>query len=82
MANHDAKNPSHKLHVRDKIRGTLLLNRLQDNALADEEFMTANQIASARIVLAKWLPDLANVQVSGDADQPLAVQIAVKFAER
>lgn len=78
MANHTVRNGSHKQGVREKIQGTLLLNRLQDNALADEEFMTANQIASARIVLAKWLPDLSSVAIGQDETKG-PVRISVTF---
>jgi hypothetical protein len=54
--------------TREKIRTSQLLNRLQDNALAEKEFMTAGQIRSAEIALRKSMPDLAAVDHSGEID--------------
>lgn len=56
--------------VRTKIQTTQLVKRLQDNALGNVE-MTQAQIQSAKILLDKTLPNLANVTLGGDPDKPV-----------
>lgn len=65
----------HPDETRKKIQVSMLINRLQANAIAEEEFMTANQIACARILLDKSLPSLQSTELSGNADNPLAMQV-------
>lgn len=52
--------------VREKIRVSQLVNRLQDNALASEEFMTAGQIKSAEALLDRVLPKMKTIEHSGE----------------
>jgi hypothetical protein len=62
--------PLAKRHVdraRDAIRLTKLVKRLCDNALADEEFMTANQIRCAEILIRKKLPDMPPQTMDGQS---------------
>ena len=65
--------------VRQKIQTSQLINRLTQNALSDGEVMTASQVNSAKILLAKAIPDLASVQLSGDADNPVRHKISLSF---
>jgi len=58
----------HPEEIKEKIRVSQLINRLQDNALADEEFMTAGQIQSANSLLDRVLPKLKAVEVSGTGE--------------
>lgn len=51
---------------REKIRTTQLIKRLQDNALAPQEFLTANQVRSIEILLRKSVPDLSATEIKGD----------------
>mgnify|MGYP000929436379 FL=1 len=53
----------------------MLIKRLQTNALSEKEIMTPGQIKSAEILLRKAVPDLQSVQLQGDADRPLTVEI-------
>jgi hypothetical protein len=56
---------------------TLLLKKLNGHVLGTAE-MTATQIAAAKILLAKTLPDLKQVELSGDPDNPLQVVTEVR----
>lgn len=58
-------NPNHKAEVRERIKVSQLLNRLQKNAL-ETECMTQGQLKSAEILLRKALPDLSAVTIGGD----------------
>lgn len=65
----------HSDAVREKIRTGNLIDRLMRNAEADQEFMTANQIRCAEILLRKSVPDLQAVTHSGDPDSPVKIEI-------
>lgn len=72
----------HPEEVKQKIQASQLINRLQQNALSDEEIMTPGQIQSANSLLDRVIPKLKAVELSGDADKPLVFQpMAVKFVE-
>ena len=62
---------------RAKIQTVKLLNRLQDNGMAEKEFLTQGQIASIKIALDKSLPNLASVEHQVEHVQPFAVMPAV-----
>jgi len=52
---------------------TLLIKKLNGHALGEGE-MTQTQIAAAKILLAKTVPDLKQVELSGNPDNPVVVQ--------
>lgn len=56
----------HPETVKERIKTSQLLNRLQQNALSDAEIMTPGQIRSAEILLRKTLPDLKSVENTGE----------------
>ena len=60
----------HQDEIRAKIQTTQLINRLEDHALGDTE-ISPTQIKAIEILLKKNLPDLSQVQISGDEDNPL-----------
>jgi hypothetical protein len=60
--------------AREKIRTTQLINRLQNHALGELE-MSATQITATAILLKKILPDVAQMQLQGDADNPIEVNV-------
>ena len=62
---------------RERIKASQLMNRLTDNALADEEIMTAGQIRSAEILLRKVIPDLKQTEHVGQDGQPLTMPTAI-----
>ena len=55
------------------IQASQLLNRL--NSFANDEIeMTQAQVNAARIVIGKVIPDLKAIELSGNADKPVAIQ--------
>lgn len=60
----------HQEDVRSKIQASQLVNRLSDHVLGKVE-LTATQVQAARVLLAKTLPDLTAVEMSGDPDSPV-----------
>lgn len=67
-------NARHDDEARKKIQTSQLINRLHSNAMGEIE-MTPAQVQSAKILLDKSLPNLSNVTVGGDAENPLSVKI-------
>ena len=55
---------------KEKIKVSMILNRLQDHVLSDSE-MSATQIKAADILMRKVVPDLKSVELSSDPDKPL-----------
>lgn len=55
---------------REKIRTSMLINRLQNHVVGRIE-MSATQLRAAEILLKKNLPDLQAVVHSGDPDSPI-----------
>lgn len=56
----------HPEEIKKKIQTSQLINRLQENALSDEEFMTAGQIKSAEALLDRVVPKLKAIEHSGE----------------
>jgi hypothetical protein len=62
--------------TRSRIKTTLLVKALQDNALGKfAEEMSASRIKSAEILLRKVLPDLQAVEHKGDESAPMVVNV-------
>jgi hypothetical protein len=59
---------------RDRIKASMLINRLTEHANGSVE-MTSTQVTAALGLLKKAVPDLAAVQISGDPSGPLVVEI-------
>jgi hypothetical protein len=73
--------------ARERINAGILINRLQRFAVCDPDNpkpgdvrMTRTQAMVALSLLRKVLPDLASIEVSGNPDQPLMVQV-VRFSD-
>lgn len=64
------KGQSHAAKTREKIQTSMLINRLEDHIVGKLE-LTATQLRAIEILLKKSLPDLSNVQLSGDEDNPI-----------
>jgi hypothetical protein len=62
----------HQEEVRARIQTSQLVNRLTDHALCYTE-LSANQIKAIEILLRKSIPDLSAVELSGDAENPVAI---------
>jgi hypothetical protein len=75
-----AKSRVEKMELwRSSFNTTVLLKRLNDHALGENGVeMTRSQIDAAKILLAKTIPDLKQVELSGDPDNPLQVVTEVR----
>lgn len=60
------KRKNHTTEEKNKIRASQLLNRLYTNAMAEEEFMSAGQIASANSVVDRYIPKRKAVEHEGE----------------
>ncbi|WP_068305833.1 hypothetical protein [Pararhodobacter sp. CCB-MM2] len=67
----------HPDEVKQKIQTSQLINRLQKNALSDEEIMTPGQIASANALLDRVIPKLKAVDQNGDSKDVLELRITI-----
>jgi hypothetical protein len=72
------KKLSHDAKTREKIQSSQLVNALMNHSLGKNE-MSATQVAAARILLGKTLPDLQSIQHSGDKENPIETSIKVSF---
>jgi hypothetical protein len=68
-------NGAHQADIREKIKTSQLINRLQDFVLDGKDPKTgepveidASRLKAIEILLRKSLPDLSSVTVQGDAD--------------
>lgn len=69
-------NPRHQEMVREKIRASQLINRLEDHVLSEDgPKLDSTQVTAALGLLKKIVPDLSAQTVSGDADAPLKMEI-------
>jgi flagellar biosynthesis/type III secretory pathway M-ring protein FliF/YscJ len=63
----------HPDEVKQKIKTSQLINRLQENALSKKETLTRGQIDSIKTLLAKTVPDLKAIEHTGKDGGPVAV---------
>ena len=70
---------THQDDVRTKIQVSQLLNRLQNHAFGEVE-LNATQLRAIEILLKKTLPDLSQVDLQGEVDVGVTVNI-VRFGE-
>lgn len=59
---------SHDENTRKKIQASQLINRLTDHALAKDDVMSQSQVNAALGLLKKTLPDLKQMDISGELD--------------
>ncbi len=66
----------HQDEVREKIRASQLVNRLEDHVLGEVE-MTSTQVSAALGLLKKCVPDLQATELTGDPDAPVEMSLKV-----
>ncbi len=67
--------------VRTAIKTGLIVKRLNEHILsANGDVMTQSQVAAARLLLAKVVPDLQSVAHTGDDGGPLKVEFNVRLS--
>ena len=74
---------THQDDVRSKIQVSNLITRLTKFAngeLTDED-ISPNRLNAIKLLLAKALPDLSQVQHIGDKDHPIEHSVEVKFRD-
>lgn len=71
-------NPRHSEMVRAKIQASCLIQRLNAVAMGEVE-ITPVQLGAINSLLDRSVPKLSQIQHSGDADNPLASTLTVKF---
>lgn len=65
--------PKHQDEIREKIQVSQLINRVQDYALGkltDEE-VSSNRLNAIKLLLAKSLPDMQSIEMTGKDGSPL-----------
>jgi len=64
---------THQDDVRTKIKVTELINRVQDYALGalDDADVSSNRLNAIKMLLAKALPDLSSIEMTGANGTPL-----------
>jgi hypothetical protein len=65
---------THQDDVRTKIKVSNLLDRVEKYAMGElsDEDISSNRLNAIKLLLAKTLPDLTSVEITGDADNPVA----------
>ena len=66
---------THQDEVRAKIQTSNLINRVEKYAMGElsDEDISSNRLNAIKLLLAKTLPDLSSIQITGDPDNPLEV---------
>ncbi|HQT78826.1 MAG TPA: hypothetical protein PLD10_17375 [Rhodopila sp.] len=64
--------PRHSDEIRAKIQASQLVNRLTDHVLKGTD-MSQTQVAAAKILLAKAVPDLKALEMNGPNGGPIQV---------
>lgn len=66
----------HQEDVRARIQVSNLITRVQKYALGElaDEDISPNRLSAIKLLLSKSLPDLTSVEITGDPDNPLAIQ--------
>ena len=67
--------PFHAEKTKDLIRASQLLNRL-NSFVNGECSLTTAQVAAARIVIGKAIPDLKTMEIVGDPLKPVALEVS------
>ena len=66
----------HQDEVREKIRASQLVNRLEDHVLGEVE-MTSTQVSAALGLLKKCVPDLSATELTGEGGGEVEMSLKV-----
>jgi hypothetical protein len=68
---------THQDEIRSKIQVSNLLTRVHKYAMGElsDEDISSNRLNAIKLLLAKTLPDLSSVEITGDTDNPLAIEM-------
>lgn len=67
---------THQEDIRTKIKVSNLLDRVEKYAMGEltDEDISSNRLNAIKLLLAKTLPDLSSVEITGDEDNPLVIR--------
>lgn len=65
-------NPAAVERIRERIQADRIIKKLENHILDSEE-MSSSQVTAALGLLKKRVPDLSNVELSGNQDSPVAI---------
>lgn len=71
---------THEPEVRARIQASQIINRLQKHIDSELE-LTATQVNAAKILLAKSVPDLSSIELTGDPENPVHVSVSLTDQE-
>lgn len=68
---------THQDDVRTKIKVTELINRVQAYALGEltDDDVSSTRLNAIKMLLAKTIPDLTSVELTGDENNPLSINV-------
>lgn len=66
---------------RERIQVSAIINRLNDHVKADRDLMTSSQVAAAKLLLGKVLPDVKQIEHSGNIDSSVTIIVNKPNAE-
>jgi hypothetical protein len=73
-------NRRHQDMVREKIRASQLINRLQDHVFGETE-LSATQVNAALGLLKKSIPDIKAIEMSGPEGGDIPVSGTIRFVD-
>lgn len=68
-------NKLHQEDIRQKIQASQLINVLQKHALGETEELSMSRMKAIEILLRKSIADLSAITLSGDAANPVGIQV-------
>lgn len=71
----------HPEEVRQKIQASQIINRLNAHIKSDKPLMEASQVAAAKILLGKVIPDLKAIELGGKNGGPVQFQDVSKMSD-
>lgn len=72
-------NLEHIQKTRDRIQTSMIVERLQNHIVAEEDIMSTSQVNAAKILLNKTIPDVKQVEMSGSLDATIDGKWEVEF---
>ena len=74
---------THQDEIRSKIQVSNLLTRVTKYAMGElsDEDISPNRLNAIKLLLSKALPDLSSVEITGDAENPIAVKHIYEWDE-
>lgn len=72
----------HLQKTRDKIKASLIVNRLCDHVLSDTPLMDTSQVNAAKALLNKVLPDVSSVSIDASVSGDMTFVMKTVYEEK